>query len=380
VRAVREDPEKRGLLYAGTDNGVYVSFNNGADWHSIQSNLPTTPVHDLVVKNNDLVIATHGRSFWILDDISPLRQFTDDIGKSDSHLYKPATVYRLHSGLQTSEPASFTGQNPPFGAVIYYSLKQAPQQELTIEILDPAGSVIRRYSSNKTRFLDEPPDPDDKKPEKEIKPEAGLNRFVWDLRYQNASSMPGYSLFLYKDGARGPLALPGQYQVRMTVDGKSQTMPFEVKLDPRLTVALTDLEKQFKLLMDIRDELTHINDAVNQIQDARAQLSSLGKRLFNQPPQSTLTTATQLDEKVVAIEEKLINLKISANEDTFAYPPCLDAKLAYLALAVGQDANSAPTEAEYGEFTKLKTQADDLLARWAEIQRTDFSPFQKLLN
>jgi photosystem II stability/assembly factor-like uncharacterized protein len=378
VRVVREDPAKRGLLYAGTETGVYVSFNDGVTWHSIQSNLPTTPVHDLVVKNNDLVIATHGRSFWILDDISPLRQFTDDIVNRDSYLYKPATVYRLHNGEQTSEPPSFTGQNPPFGAVIYYYLKQPPKLELTIEVSDAAGSVIRKYSSNQTQPLDEPLDPDDKKPEKEIKPEAGLNRFVWDLRYQGTSNIPGYYLFLYKDGARGPLALPGQYQVRLTVDGKTQTASFEVKLDPRLTVALAEVEKQFKLLLDIRDELKAVNDTVNQIQDARDQLSGLRKRLLNSPQQNVLAGADQLNEKMAALQAKLINLKIAANEDTFAYPPRLDAQLAYLALAVGQDTNSAPTEAEYGEFTKLKKQADGLLAQWAELQRTDFAKFQGL--
>lgn len=377
VHAVREDPKKRGLLFAGTETGVYASFNDGADWRSIQSNLPTAPIYDLVVKNEDLVLATHGRSFWILDDIAPLRQFTDEVTKSDIHLYKPTVVYRSHNGLQTPEPATFAGQNPPFGAIVYFYLKQTPKGQVSIEILDASGSVIRKYSSKTAPPLDEPLDPDDKKPEKEISPEAGLNRFVWDLRYERASSIPGYFLFLYKDGARGPLALPGQYQVRLTVDGKSQTAPFEVQLDPRLNVSQSDLEKQFRLLMDTRDELTLVNNTVNQMQDVHDQLGSLRKHLLNRPPENVLVAAKELDEKLVAIREHLINLTISANEDTFAFSPRLDAKLAYFALAVGGDTNSAPTEAEYEEFAKLKKEADSFIAQWTELRNTDLARFQR---
>jgi hypothetical protein len=192
VRAVREDPKKRGLLYAGTETGVYVSFNDGADWRALQLNLPTTPVHDLVVKNDDLIVATHGRAFWILDDISPLRQYGDDIAKREVHLYTPATAMRFQNPSEDDENPKpvLNGDNPPAGASIYYFLKDKPKGETTIEILDSTGSVIRKYSSNKTEELDEPLTPEDKKPEKEVKPEVGLNRFVWDLRYAGSARVP----------------------------------------------------------------------------------------------------------------------------------------------------------------------------------------------
>src|SRR5258706_317492 len=198
VRAVREDPKKRGLLYAGTEKGVYVSFNDGADWRPLKLNLPTTPVHDLVIKGNDLVVATHGRAFWILDDVSPLRQFTDDVVKKDVHLYTPGPAYRIQAGaVAEHRPSRRTAQNPPAGAVIDFYLKDAPKagKETKLEILDASGKTIRKYSSTETKRLDEPPDPDDKKPEKEIKPEAGLNRFVWDLHYEQAHRVPGYYLW-----------------------------------------------------------------------------------------------------------------------------------------------------------------------------------------
>jgi len=381
VRAVREDPKKRGLLYAGTEQGVFVSFNDGAKWRPLQLNLPTAPVHDLVVKNNDLVVATHGRAFWILDDVTPLRQYSDDIAQKDAFLYTPATTYRIQAGAGGERhPSKRTGQNPPAGAVIYYFLKDAlkADTETKIEILDASGKVIRKYSSAEFPSLEEPPDPDDKKPEKEIKPEAGLNRFVWDLRYEEAHHVPGYYLWEYGGGARGPVAVPGQYQVRLTLGGQTQTAAFELKLDPRVNVSQADLEQQFNLLLQTRDELSRVYDTVNQIQDVRSQLSGLKRRLpENANTKTIVAAADDLEKKLVAVREELVNLTISANEDSLAYPPQLDAKLAYLAMDAGT-ADSAPTEAEQKQFEKLKRQSGELVGRWEDLQRRDLAAFQKL--
>ena len=381
VRAVREDPKKRGLLYAGTENGVYVSFNDGADWRSLKLNLPTTPVHDLVIKNNDLVVATHGRAFWILDDVSPLRQFSDDVAKRNVHLYAPATAYRIQAGAGGEHhPSKRTGQNPPAGAVIYYFLKDAPKvgAETKLEILDASGKTIRTYSSAETEPLDEPLDPDDKKPEKEIKSEEGLNRFVWDLRYEEAHRVPGYYLWEYGAGARGPVAAPGQYQVRLTAGGESQVAPLEVKLDPRVNVSQADLEQQFGLLMQIHEQLNRVYDAVNQIQDVRSQVAGLKRRMpENASTKPIASSADDLEKKLVAVRDQLINLTISANEDSLAYPPQIDGKLAYLAMDIGS-ADSAPTEAEQLEFEKLKRQSGELLSQWEDLQRRDLAAFRKL--
>jgi photosystem II stability/assembly factor-like uncharacterized protein len=381
VRVVREDPKKRGLLYAGTETGMYVSFNDGANWRALQLNLPTTPVHDLTIKGDDLVVATHGRAFWILDDLSPLRQYSDDIGKKDAFLYAPATAYRIQAGASgEGHPSKRTGQNPPGGAVIYYFLKDAPKAgtEAKVEILDPSGKVIRKYSSAEFNTLEEPLDPDDKKPEKQLKPEAGLNRFVWDLRYEEAHRVSGYYLWEYGGGARGPVAIPGRYQVRLTVGEQSQTATFDLKLDPRVHVSQADLEQQFSLLLQTRDELSRVYDTINQIQDVRLQLSGLKRRLPENASTKTIAgAADDLEKKIVAVREELINLTISANEDSLAYPPQLDAKLAYLAMDVGT-ADSAPTEAEQKEFEKLKRQSGELIGRWEDLQRRDLAAFQKL--
>jgi photosystem II stability/assembly factor-like uncharacterized protein len=399
VRAVREDPKKKGLLYAATERGVFVSFDDGAHWRSMQLNMPNVPVHDLVIKNDDLVLATHGRSFWILDDVSPLRQFADPVAAEDVHLYKPTTAYRVHTGEASPSRLAFAGKNPPNGAVIYYYLKPAPKPEaakadaaqpdttkpshefkaeVKIEILDSSGSVIRRYSSKKFETPDEPRDPDDKKPEKQIKPEEGLNRFVWDLHYEEANRVPDYYLWEYGEGAHGPLALPGNYQVRLIANGKTLTAPFEVKIDPRVSTSQADLEKQFKLQMDLREQLNRVYDAVNQIQDVREQLTGLKKRLAGIDSKVVFDGANSLDAKLVAVRDPLINFKISASEDSLAYAPGIDAKLAFLSMSVSGFADSAPTEAQYQEFEKLKKETDELLSRWEQVRNADISVFQKL--
>jgi len=343
----------------------------------LQLNLPNVPVHDLVVKNDDLVVATHGRAFWILDDVSPLREYADSVAGEEMHLYKPATAYRVHGGSQRRHP--FAGANPPNGAVIYYYFKKAPPEEVKIEILDAAGSVIRRYSSKETEPLEEPLDPDGKKPEKQIKLEDGLNRFVWDLHYEDAHRVPGYYLWEYGDGARGPLAAPGNYQVRLTASGKSETTSFELKIDPRVTVSQDDLQKQFKLQMVVQEQLNRVYDAVNQMQDVREQLEGLKKRLGPGDSSKVLMDGVKaLDAKLIEARDPLINFKISASEDSLAYVPGIDGKLAFLSMTVAGDADSAPTAAEYQEFDKLKKQTDELLARWEQVRSVDLGNFQKL--
>ena len=198
------------------------------------------------------------------------------------------------------------------------------------------------------------------------------------MRYEEARRVPGYYLWEYGGGARGPVAVPGHYQVRLTVGSQTQTAAFDLKLDPRVKVSQEDLEQQLKLLLDTRDELSRVYDAVNQIQDVRSQLSGLKRRLPENASAKTISTAADdLEKKLVAVREGLINLDISANEDSLAYPPQLDAKLAYLAMDAGT-ADSAPTEAEQRQFEKLKRQSGELLSRWEDIQRRDLAAFQKL--
>ena len=196
VRAVREDPKKRGLLYAGTETGMYVSFNDGADWRSLQLNLPTTPVHDLVVKNNDLVLATHGRAFWILDDIGPLRQFTDDSLKTGCTSLRAVSGISHCTGPERTSQTDTVGQNPPPGAVIYYYRERCSQgRDGTWKFLTPLGKSFASTRATKPKTSKSRSIRTTRSRRKQIKPEAGLNRFVWDMRYEGATRVPDYYLF-----------------------------------------------------------------------------------------------------------------------------------------------------------------------------------------
>ena len=280
VRAVREDRVKKGLLFAGTELGVYFSINGGDFWQPLQLNLPVSPVHDLVIKDNDLVAATHGRAFWILDDISPLRQLMDEIKSEPAHLFQPSAAMRIRASthgdtpLPPEEPA---GENPPPGAIFYYYLKSPAQGEVKLEVLDARNRVVRTYSSKDKPF--EPPTPPAFpmywfKPENLLSPAAGMHRFLWDIRYSAPPvAQPEYSMFTVagRDVPRepsGPQALPGSYQVRLTVDGQTYTQPFKLTIDSRVKTTPQDLEKQFSLELKLVQALQQANQAVEDIHAA----------------------------------------------------------------------------------------------------------------
>jgi photosystem II stability/assembly factor-like uncharacterized protein len=440
AHAVREDPKRKGLLYAGTEKGIYVSFDDGAKWEPMQTNLPPVPVWDLTVHNSDLVAATHGRSFWVLDDLAPLRQYSPQVASEDAHLFapSPANHTQFFGGFFGGGP--FTGQNPPAGAVIYYSLKTAlkpaetkkaaaaataateksaqgqkaqpqgkePGQKqpstapvpsapettgaeaaeakpaekpapITLEILDAKGQVIRKYPPK--------PQPEEgageeegfgRRPPQKLPAEAGLNRFVWDLRYEGATRVPKSPL--WAGTTDGPVALPGTYQVRLTVQGKSYTAPLEIQPDPRLKASRQDLEKQFDLLMKIRDRVTQTHDTVNQIRDIRAQINALNKRLQGQAQAKAVADAgKQLDKKMTEVEEVLIQTKAKSNQDVLNYPIRLNNYLVALGGVVGS-ADSAPTQASYDVFNMLSKQLDEQLAKWKQILANDVPAYNDVVK
>jgi photosystem II stability/assembly factor-like uncharacterized protein len=377
VRAVREDPKRKGLLYAGTETGVFVSRDSGVTWASLQLNLPTVPVHDLIVKGNDLLLATHGRSFWILDDLSPLRQANEASTKAAFWLYQPATALRIHGASGGGDDAPATGgENPPPGAIIYVYTKTKPK-EARLEILDSAGKVIRTYSSSKTKETDEQLDPEDEKPKKELELKAGLNRLTWNLRYESTTGVENYYLYEYQGGARGPMALPGQYQARVTVDGQTLTANFEVKLDPRVTVSPADLQSQFTMLTQIQGQLSRVYELANAVIDLRTQLADIKKRLDPVKSKALFVESQSLDEKLNALQDHLIDLKVRANEDSLKYALGVDGDLAALAGAVAGDADAVPTEASLQQFAKVKAEVDSYVTRWTSLQTTDIPKFQQ---
>src|SRR6184192_3540306 len=323
VRSVREDPQKKGLLYAGTELGVYVSFDDGGHWQPLQLNLPVAPVHDLVVKDEDLVVATHGRSFWVLDDLTPLRQVNTQSAQADVILYQPQTALRLHypEEFDKRQPV---GDNPPPGAIIDYYFKTAPKEEVSLEILDASGKVVRRLSSKEKKEGEQPPEwPDRVERVKTIPANEGMNRFAWDLRYDDPIQIPG--AFYSGNGPKGPLALPGDYQVKLTVGGKSQSAPLHLVIDPRTKGQEPALQKQFSLATQVNDRMSQLHQAVNEIRDLRSQIQNLHKRFGDdQRLKPALAAADDLDHKMSEVEQKLIQVNMKGSEANLAFPNMLN--------------------------------------------------------
>ena len=382
VRSVREDPKMKGLLYAGTETGVYFSADDGANWQSLQLNLPTSPIHDLAVKDDDLVAATHGRSFWILDDVSPLRQANSAIAAEEFHLYQPVTAIRLHFPDEVDRKRP-VGDNPPKGAILDYYLKTKPgeKEEITIEILDAQGKRVRRLSNHKESKHEQPPEwPDREKPVELLPAEAGMNRFAWDFRYDPPVQTPG--AFYSGEPPRGPLVIPGAYQVKLTVKGQSQTAPLEVKLDPRLqnSVTAAEMQKQIELALKVQQDVDALHRAVNQIRELRANLQTLQKWAGESSSSSeVIASARALDQKMAPVEGSLIQVKMKSSEGNLRYPNMLNEQYASFNDLV-QGVDGSPTAQQFLVFDELHSRLSTQLANWQEIERTDVPALNELMR
>jgi photosystem II stability/assembly factor-like uncharacterized protein len=300
LNSVREDPVRKGLLYACTETGVFVSFDDGDHWQSLQLNLPTVSVRDLVVHGDDLVIATHGRSFWILDDMVPLREIDAKAAASDVYLYQPATAIRMNAEAFQGTPWPVEipkARNPPDGTIIDYYLKSDPSGAVTIEILDAKNQVVSRYSSSDTivtPMLDRQAiAPVWIAGPLHLIPREGMTRFVWDLRYGRTGGQGGPE----GAGVRGVHVLPGAYQVRLTAGGRTLTQPLKVVLDPRSSATPADLAKQFDLAMKASREIRHVGELGQQINAVRSQLTDAKNKASGN---STLLAAIASIETEVA--------------------------------------------------------------------------------
>jgi photosystem II stability/assembly factor-like uncharacterized protein len=368
VHAVREDPTRKGLLYAGTETGVWVSFNDGANWQPLQLNLPTTPIHDLIIHNDDLIVATHGRSFWVLDDIGPLRQLTPAVFNEPAHLFAPSTAIRARIGHRERRRYAIA-ENPPQGAVLYYWLKEKPKEPIKLEVLDEQGKILRSENSAVKKEAEETTEFDEEPDVTHMPAEAGLNLFVSDLRCQMPMKIPKA---IYDNGKpSGPLVLPGKYQVRLTVGSKSYTEPIEIKMDPRVKTSPDDLRKQFDLLSKLRDSEDEMNKAILGIRDLNNQLQALEKRLGSVKESKAATdNCAELRKKIRVIEEELIQVNATAQEDEANYPTKLNSKLGYLS-GVTDSADTAPTRAELEVFAELDKQLQAELNKWREVLSKD---------
>ena len=362
VHAVREDPTKRGLLFAATESGVFVSFDDGQNWQSLQLNLPPSPVHDLVVKGDDVVIATHGRSFWILTNITPLRQIGASSAKAEALLYNPQkAVHFFYPDQVDMRPPA--GENPPSGAIIDYYLASKPAGEITMDILDSKGQRVRHLSSKAGKGKEQPPEwPDQLTPTRTIPANAGMNRFVWNLRYDDPVQIP--DAFYAGEAPRGPVVMPGNYTVKLTVNGKSQTAPLEVVLDPRVKNA-PGLAQKFALSMQIYQDQDALHRAVNDIRDARALVASAHKT--HASDKALLAKGDAIVKQGSALEDQLMQVNIKGSEANLNFPGKLNEQIYSLA-GLLEDADVAPTPEETTTYGDFHGKLGALLAQWNKLK------------
>ena len=379
ARSVREDPVRKGLLFAGTETGVYVSLDEGDNWQPLKLNLPTVPVHDLTIHDTDLVAATHGRSFWVLDNITPLRQINATSTSAETLLYRPETALRLHypDAIERRGPV---GDVRPAGAIIDYYFKIAPKDEVTLEIVASTGRLVRALSSREKKEFEQPPEwPDQIREVTTIPTSAGMNRYTWNLRWESPVKIPG--AFYVGTGPRGPLALPGKYTIKLTVDGHSQSQPLEIVNDPRMkSLAPADLQTQHDLLIQIHSANTELHRAVNQIRDLRSEFKMLQQRLGSAAKfKAVLERMAALDQKMTPIEEQLIQVNMKGSEANLAFPNMLNEAFDSFVSSV-EAGDGAPTEQQYSIFKLLSGRLDEQLRAWKQILATDVPALNDLVR
>jgi photosystem II stability/assembly factor-like uncharacterized protein len=375
ARVVREDPARRGLLYAGTERGLYVSLDDGAHWQKFQRNLPPVPITDLAVKNQDLVVATQGRAFWILDDLSPIEQWADSVASEPVHFFRPRPAFRADfEGPSWQEAPPDAGANPPGGAILDFWLKDKPAEKdkVRIDILSD-GKLLRSFAERKTAAEADPEAPR----EKAIEPKQGLNRFVWDLRMFPPVLVPKAVLWGSK---QGPKVAPGAYQVRLTVADRSFTQDLEVRPNPSLHAAPEDLRKQFDLLAQIRDSLSQLNQSVIQIRAVKDQVEGVLSRARELGKDEALEApAKALLEKLSGIEERLVNPKIKSDQDMLNFPPKLDHQFVGLTSVVAS-ADAAPAPSSFVYFGELKDELASIQTDLQGVFARDLAEFNRTVR
>ncbi len=361
VRVVREDPVRSGLLFAGTEFSLFVSFDDGEHWQTLQLNLPHTPVTDLKVHQEDLVVATQGRSFWILDDMSPLRQISDEVARSRAHLFQPRATYR--TGAQGGGghyrrdhvygamlPENWKAQNPPEGVIIYYYFDEEPD-DLRLDILGADGGEVRSFGAG------------------DVPHEKGMNRFVWDLRHPGPK-MPRVMA--------GPRAVPGSYQVRLTTSDWTAEQAFEIKKDPRLTaITQQDLVEQLEFLIQIRDAFNEMDRALETVRSVREQLDEVSTRFVEEDVE---TGAQKIDDELRSIENELIQTKPGG----WSQKPKIRSHLSWVASAAssqrGEYTDARPTDQLQERYQDLMKDLDGELSRLQKVLDQDLVAFNGMLR
>jgi photosystem II stability/assembly factor-like uncharacterized protein len=375
TRVVREDPVRRGLLYAGTEFGLYLSFDDGRSWKQMQLGLPITPVTDLAVRDAELVAATQGRSFWVLDDLTPLRAWQDGLAGAKLHLFAPRETIRF-SGGGSGSPTS--GANPPNGVMIHYLLAEAPAEttELKMEILDGSGAVLRSWSNLKeertapnpfARFL-----PPGTIPPRKLAAEAGMNRFVWDMRLADAEMVDDAVVWGTGTGPRVP---PGTYRVRLALGDQQITQDIVIRKNPTSSATQPDLDAQFDLARSLWKDLTETYRSLRRAREMRTQATDLARRIKEAGHGDTLEAAAkEVSEAARAIEGRLHQTKNEAAQDALNFPPQLDNQIIALLDIVGSG-DARPTDGSLERHRELRADLDRIQSDLRALERGALARF-----
>jgi photosystem II stability/assembly factor-like uncharacterized protein len=356
TRVVRSDPKREGLLYAGTEYGIYLSFDDGDHWQSFQLNLPKVSITDLKVKNDNLIVATQGRGIWIIDDLTPLHQLSDEMAEADHFVYAPMPSYRMRQGGWGRYNKLLEGKNHPGGVLIhYYHAEDLDSTEIAeLRILEEDGDLIKSYKSGIKKS--------------KISEDDGAHRFVWDMRYPDATSFEG--LVLYSSSTKGPRAVPGQYQVQLIIGSDTTTQSFDILKDPRIESTQADLQAQFDYLIDIRDKLSEAHQAVIDIREMREDLNYLKKKLKSYDNASDILDQIEaLDTEMTIIENNIHETRNEARQDPLNFGIKLNNRLAYLA-SHESSGDYRPTDQGIAYKEEVSAQIDselsDLSVLWNE--------------
>ena len=385
VNAVREDPKRKGLLFAGTERTVYVSFDDGDHWQSLRLNLPATSVRDLTIKNDDLAIGTHGRGFWILDDITPLRQIDDKIVAGQAFLFEPELAYRVRWDMNTDTPLPPDepgGQNPPDGAILNYYLGSATTGDVTLEILDSTGNLVRRYSSADPL---PPPDPELAiptywlRPPQKLSNQSGFHRFLWDLHYSPVPGVkPEYPIAaVYKNtppAYTSPWAMPGKYKVVLTANGQKYTQELTIQMDPRVKTPIPGLQQQFSLSQQVYQDLLVLQPINDQVDQLHAQLKAQRAKSPSPADAAKLDAFSQKLDAFAGAEGRRRRGGAPA-------PTLSSVRGSLLELfSVLQDVDATPTPQAAQAIPTLHNSTQSLVKQWGEIQKTDLPQLKSQLG
>ncbi len=364
TRVIRADPKRAGLLFAGTESGMYISFDDGASWQTFQLNLPIVPITDLAIKNDDLVVATQGRSFWILDDLTPLHQWDNKILKQPTHLFSPRPVVRGASG--SGRASAVAGANPASGVPVRFWLRDVPEDSVVaVRIKDSTNQAIRVWSTR----------PDEKLGEEKLNLKAGINSIVWNRRYPEATTFEG--MILWGGGTQGPEAIPGKFRVELAAGEQTLEHEFEILPDPRKQVTAAEYDEQFKFLLQIRDKLSETHKAIKTIRDVRGQLDDVRKRLEaseNEERKKLAARAGEIISRLTTIEETLYQTKSRSGQDPLNFPIRLNNRLSALAGVVASG-DGPPTRQSREVHDMVVAEIDQNLAALRKVFDEDVAGF-----